>query len=63
MVHDPDNWWEHRTPTVCVDFDGVIHQHTTPWTDACDIHDPPVEGAFDYLRELIDAGFETYADL
>jgi hypothetical protein len=45
-------------PAVSIDFDGVIHQHVSPWTTAEEIHDPPVEGAFDFLRELHKAGFE-----
>jgi hypothetical protein len=38
-----------RKLILCVDFDGVIHQYTSPWTDAKTISDPPVEGAFEWL--------------
>jgi hypothetical protein len=41
-------------PIFCCDFDGVIHSYTTentPW-DPTFIPDPPVLGAFDFLREM-----------
>lgn len=34
---------------LCVDFDGVIHSYTSPWTDATTISDPPVPGALKWL--------------
>jgi hypothetical protein len=40
--------------TVAVDFDGVLHSYTTPWIDAQTIPDPPVEGAIEWLNELLD---------
>lgn len=36
-------------PTICVDFDGVIHSYVSPWKHAWHIPDPPVEGAIDWL--------------
>jgi hypothetical protein len=36
-------------PTLCVDFDGVIHAYTSPWTDAVTISDGPVPGAIQWL--------------
>ncbi len=36
--------------TICIDFDGVIHSYTSKWTKAEDIPDPPVPGAFAFLR-------------
>lgn len=41
-----------RKPILCVDFDGVIHAYTSPWTNAATISDGPVPGA---LRWLWDA--------
>lgn len=38
--------------TIAVDFDGVLHQYITPWTNAHTIADPPVEGAIKWLREM-----------
>lgn len=38
-------------PLITLDFDGVIHQYTTPWTTAEIIPDPPVEGAIDWLLQ------------
>jgi len=38
-------------PILCMDFDGVIHSYTSGWTGGPDnIPDPPVEGAFSFLR-------------
>ena len=34
---------------LLVDFDGVIHSYTSPWTTAAEIPDPPVEGAIAFL--------------
>ena len=35
--------------TVLVDFDGVIHSYTSPFTTPDEIKDPPVPGAFEWL--------------
>ena len=45
--------------TLCVDFDGVIHQYTSPWTNAGEIHDGPVSGAIRWLRTMLAEGFEV----
>ena len=39
--------------TVAVDFDGVLHSYTSPWVDAQTIPGPPVEGAIEWLREIV----------
>jgi hypothetical protein len=39
--------------TVAVDFDGVLHSYTTPWVNAHTIPDPPVEGAIQWLKEIV----------
>lgn len=36
-------------PILCVDFDGVIHSYTTPWSNATTISDPPIPGALQWL--------------
>lgn len=36
-------------PILCVDFDGVIHSYTSPWTDIDEINDKPVPGALRWL--------------
>jgi hypothetical protein len=36
-------------PILCVDWDGVIHSYTSPWTDETTIPDPPVKGAVRWL--------------
>ncbi len=38
-----------RKPILCVDFDGVIHAYTSPWTNAETISDGPVPGALRWL--------------
>jgi hypothetical protein len=45
--------------TVCIDFDGVIHSYTSPWTHATEIHDPPVPGAFAALWGYVNAGLDV----
>lgn len=37
-------------PILCLDFDGVLHAYTSGWQGADVIPDPPVPGAFDFLR-------------
>lgn len=38
--------------TVAVDFDGVIHSYTSPWTNARTISDGPVDGAIAWLVDI-----------
>lgn len=45
--------------TVCVDFDGVLHSYTSPWKGADIILDPPVPGAAEWLRSMLEAGFDV----
>lgn len=42
---------EKYVPILCVDFDGVIHSYTTPWIGPEVIPDPPVDGAFEWLKK------------
>jgi hypothetical protein len=39
---------------ICVDFDGVIHSYDSGWKGACEIPDPPIEGAFEFIESLLD---------
>jgi hypothetical protein len=43
-------------PTIAVDFDGVVHAYSKGWQDGS-IYDPPVPGAVEGLRALM----ETHA--
>jgi hypothetical protein len=45
-----------RVYDICVDFDGVIHSYTSGWKGAVVIPDPPVEGAFAWLKEMTARG-------
>jgi hypothetical protein len=42
-----------KQKTVCVDFDGVLHSYTSPWTTAEEIPDPPVPGALEFLTQAV----------
>ena len=39
-------------PTICLDFDGVLHVYTSPWTRADEISDGPTPGAIAFLEHL-----------
>lgn len=39
--------------SLCVDFDRVIHQYTSTWSGPLTISDPPVEGAFAWMTEMV----------
>lgn len=38
--------------TICVDFDGVLHSYTSPFTTPDEILDPPVPGAIEWLNRM-----------
>lgn len=40
-----------RKPTLCLDFDGVIHSYTSGWKGVGQIPDPPTAGFFDWVKE------------
>ena len=42
-----------RKPTLVLDFDGVLHSYLSGWKGAGVIPDPPVAGAFEFLREAV----------
>jgi hypothetical protein len=40
-----------RRMTLCLDFDGVVHQYNSPWVGACVISDDVTEGFFEWAVE------------
>lgn len=40
--------------TIALDFDGVVHKHVSKWTYAHEIHDGPVDGAFDFIERTLE---------
>lgn len=38
-------------PTLCVDFDGVIHWYREGWKDINNIYDVPVPGSLRFIKE------------
>ena len=42
-------------PIILVDFDGVIHSYISGWQGADVIPDPPVEGAIEWLNDMIES--------
>lgn len=38
-------------PILCLDFDGVIHQYTTPWTSSTVISDDIVDGFIEWAND------------
>jgi hypothetical protein len=45
--------------TIALDFDGVIHKYTTPWTSPEEIPDGPVSGALDAVKEYLENDLEV----
>jgi hypothetical protein len=41
-------------PTLCLDFDGVIHSYTSGWKGANIISDPPVPGAMEFIAQAVE---------
>ncbi|GGD31446.1 hypothetical protein [Aureimonas glaciei] len=41
---------------IALDFDGVLHAYTTPWSDAETVSDGPTPGAMEFLRDLTNDG-------
>lgn len=56
-----DPWAVDPRPTLCLDFDGVLHSYVSGWKGADVIPDPPVEGAIEWLEHMTrdDAKFQV----
>lgn len=44
--------------TICIDFDGVIHQYSQGWKDGS-IYDNPVNNAFETINLLVEQGYSV----
>lgn len=47
---------EKRLPTICVDFDGVLHSYISGWHGARIVKDVPVAGAIEWLIDAVWSG-------
>lgn len=45
---------------ISIDFDGVIHSYTSAFTTPTEIHDGPVDGAIDFIRDALLRGFGVH---
>jgi hypothetical protein len=43
-----------RRPTLCLDFDGVLHSYTSGWLGADEIPDAPVPGALEFCQSAVE---------
>lgn len=50
---------EDKKYSICVDFDGVLHQYVSPWTGRHEVRDPPIPGAIPWLEEMTEK-FKVY---
>lgn len=48
-----------KYPTLCLDFDGVIHSYISGWKGASCIPDPPVPGAIKFIEDAQLAGWSV----
>lgn len=46
--------------SICLDFDGVINSYTSPFTTPNDLPDPPMPGAFAFIRQLLSNDFNVF---
>jgi hypothetical protein len=46
-------------PIICLDFDGVVHSYTSGWKGPRHIPDPPVDGALEFMHEMLNHGWDV----
>jgi hypothetical protein len=45
--------------TLCLDFDGVVNSYTSDWQGELALPDPPVPGAFEFILNALDGGWNV----
>lgn len=55
-----DDHYKKPLYNISLDFDGVIHAYTSQFTLPTEIHDDPVPGAFEFIREALIAGYGVH---
>lgn len=61
--HKSTHWYvdiEKWQGSVAIDFDGVINSYKSGFVAIDNIPDPPVEGAFEFIEELLKHNFQVY---
>lgn len=56
-IEEQEGWFNTLARTVAVDFDGVLHPYTEGWVGSVPADEPPMPGARDFLRRLIESGY------
>jgi hypothetical protein len=44
---------------IAIDFDGVLHESSSPWTKAAEVNDGPTPGALEAVRSYLAAGYRV----
>jgi len=56
---DEDDGKKIKRGRIAIDFDGVINSYKSGFVAIDVIPDPPVPGSFDFIKEMVDAGYSV----